>query len=541
MKKKLLALLLCLVMAVGILPTAAMAEEGDSRHPEVQFTIVKKVVKAENAATPPAETFAFELEDTADEKKTPATYGIELDELKIQTNGADDYVKTVKARIDMAKVNPNGGWESIIPVGGQTASSYYKTFHITEKNDRKDGWEYSTAKYAVTFKYDLEAQNMTCGVYEIGNDVSFRSADFTNTYTKAEETGRIAQQQFTITKTVKKTETAVTPPAETFEFVLEDTAQEKKPLDYYGITLLDELKISTNGVGVYETTANVQIDLGQVNENNGWTPGIPVGSQTISWYSKTFHITEKNDGKDGWSYCSEGYEAYAVTFKYDCETNEMTCTLHERGNDVTFRTADFTNTYTKQEQAKKAIELPFTVTVKQGGNVAPGKQTFELEIFEILNRNANEYRDVTYTASVETNGVKDYEGKLVITGPEDQLEQFTCEGFYVREKDTKAANWEYSNAVWYVTPNLNGGYNICPAELKTSDNGDYYEPDRENAAEKMTFVNTYTENKTVTPGDTKSPQTGDNSNMIPWIALLFVSGGVLAGTTLYSRKRKSVK
>ena len=29
--------------------------------------------------------------------------------------------------------------------------------------------------------------------------------------------------------------------------------------------------------------------------------------------------------------------------------------------------------------------------------------------------------------------------------------------------------------------------------------------------------------------------------MILWIALLFVSGGVLAGTTLYSRKRKSVK
>ena len=43
------------------------------------------------------------------------------------------------------------------------------------------------------------------------------------------------------------------------------------------------------------------------------------------------------------------------------------------------------------------------------------------------------------------------------------------------------------------------------------------------------------------PADTKSPQTGDNSNMILWIAMLFVSGGVLAGTTLYSRKRKSVK
>ena len=202
------------------------------------------------------------------------------------------------------------------------------------------------------------------------------------------------------------------------------------------------------------------------------------------------------------------------------------------------------------------VEIPFTVTVKQGGNVAPGKQTFELEIFEILNRNANEYSDVTVTASVETNGKGDYTAKLVIKGSEEQVNAMICEGFYVREKNTGIANWEYSDAVWYVNPNINGGYDICPAVLKTSDNGDYYEPDMENAAEKMTFVNTYTENKTVTPEDTKpedtkpedtkpedtkSPQTGDNSNMIPWIALLFVSGGVLAGTTLYSRKRKSVK
>ena len=197
------------------------------------------------------------------------------------------------------------------------------------------------------------------------------------------------------------------------------------------------------------------------------------------------------------------------------------------------------------------VEIPFTVTVKQGGNVAPGKQTFELEIFEILNRNANEYSDVTVTASVETNGKGDYTAKLVIKGSEEQVNAMICEGFYVREKNTGIANWEYSDAVWYVNPNINGGYDICPAVLKTSDNGDYYEPDMENAAEKMTFVNTYTENKTVTPEDTKpedtkpedtkSPQTGDNSNMILWIALLFVSGGVLAGTTLYSRKRKSVK
>ena len=38
--------------------------------------------------------------------------------------------------------------------------------------------------------------------------------------------------------------------------------------------------------------------------------------------------------------------------------------------------------------------------------------------------------------------------------------------------------------------------------------------------------------------NTKSPQTGDNSHMALWIALLFVSGGALIGTTVVNRKKK---
>ena len=38
--------------------------------------------------------------------------------------------------------------------------------------------------------------------------------------------------------------------------------------------------------------------------------------------------------------------------------------------------------------------------------------------------------------------------------------------------------------------------------------------------------------------DSKSPQTGDTSNLALWIALLFVSGGAAIGTTIVSRKKK---
>ena len=47
---------------------------------------------------------------------------------------------------------------------------------------------------------------------------------------------------------------------------------------------------------------------------------------------------------------------------------------------------------------------------------------------------------------------------------------------------------------------------------------------------------------TVTAKLPKSPQTGDNSNLMLWIALLLVSGGVLTGVTVFDkRKRRSVK
>ncbi|HIT33455.1 MAG TPA: LPXTG cell wall anchor domain-containing protein, partial [Candidatus Faecousia intestinigallinarum] len=39
-------------------------------------------------------------------------------------------------------------------------------------------------------------------------------------------------------------------------------------------------------------------------------------------------------------------------------------------------------------------------------------------------------------------------------------------------------------------------------------------------------------------GATSSPQTGDNSNVLLWIAILFVSGSGLFGATIYRRKRK---
>lgn len=43
------------------------------------------------------------------------------------------------------------------------------------------------------------------------------------------------------------------------------------------------------------------------------------------------------------------------------------------------------------------------------------------------------------------------------------------------------------------------------------------------------------------PADTDSPQTGDNSNMFLWIALLFISGGAVITLTVVRQKEKNGK
>ena len=54
-----------------------------------------------------------------------------------------------------------------------------------------------------------------------------------------------------------------------------------------------------------------------------------------------------------------------------------------------------------------------------------------------------------------------------------------------------------------------------------------------------TATTTFTVNaKAVVDNDTKSPQTGDNSHMAFWIALLFVSGAGVIGTTVYSKRKR---
>lgn len=305
------------------------------------------------------------------------------------------------------------------------------------------------------------------------------------------------------------------PPAETFEFEVEDTAKgEKHPLSYYGIGV-EDLKLSTNGVNDVEKTLRFRVPTKKDYTPYHWDAVTKSGTDTVAWYSKTFLLKEKNDGKPGWTYSTEDY---ALTFWYDIEHNSMDLNLHQPGNDVYYPTAEFTNTY-----SSTSYELPFTKTVKQGGNTAPGKEKFALEIFDVGVSSMEAHAKDLYTATVTTKGAGTYDGKLIISGPADQVEALLCEGFYVREKDRGADHWTYDDAVWHIKPQyeqtsgqtvvnvplvstntpleatvMNYQLAIYPTTKMKGANGIYYE-DSETAVEKMTFTNTYTYDAEVIP------------------------------------------
>ena len=205
--------------------------------------------------------------------------------------------------------------------------------------------------------------------------------------------------------------------------------------------------------------------------------------------------------------------------------------------------------------------FPFTKVVKKGGDIAPGKQEFELEIFNVGVGQIEDYTDVTVTASVVTDGEKEYEGFLTIKGPKSQVRDITCEGFCVREKNTGVANWTYSDAVYQIFCHeytittdaqsaTQSSYEIFPVKLVETDNGAFYEKTQDTPVTSMTFENVYTEKAAPAEGDKpdtdkkpagttkpagkkkttagKIPSTGDSNTPAMECAALLAIAGVLA-------------
>ena len=185
----------------------------------------------------------------------------------------------------------------------------------------------------------------------------------------------------------------------------------------------------------------------------------------------------------------------------------------------------------QREHGTIRIEVPFKLTVKKTGEMAPGQETFKFAVEKFG-------APTTYTVvqdTVETNGEKTYEGKFIFTIRDDEAGNLS-EGFVIRQVKGNAAGWTYDETKFYATPVFVDSYESVGAwsfcKFDENNELDYNNPIRE-----IGFTNSFNAKMPVTPPAPETPKTGDGSMMGLSIALVIVSGAALMGTALYSRRK----
>ena len=171
------------------------------------------------------------------------------------------------------------------------------------------------------------------------------------------------------------------------------------------------------------------------------------------------------------------------------------------------------------------LTIPLKKTVDQKGTKVPGDETFR---FELFNFSADASYDFIKN-EVKTTGKGDFEGEISIVVSKTHLGSFS-EGFFVREiKETKTG-WTYSDAIWFVSPQLGNGPELSIEgykfqEILSEDQLISWED--EDFVNEMVFVNTYTVAIAVAP-------TGDSG-----ISALLLAG-ILLATLFISYKKRSI-
>lgn len=177
------------------------------------------------------------------------------------------------------------------------------------------------------------------------------------------------------------------------------------------------------------------------------------------------------------------------------------------------------------------VEVPFKLTVKKTGEMAPGQETFKFAIEKFG-------APTTYTVvqdTVETNGEKTYEGKFIFTISDD-LAGNLSEGFVIRQVKGNAAGWTYDETMFYAIPVFVDIYeSVGGWSFRKFDQNN--ELDYNNPIQEIGFTNSFNAKMPVTPPAPETPKTGDGSMMGLSIALVIVSGAALMGTALYSRRK----
>ena len=292
------------------------------------------------------------------------------------------------------------------------------------------------------------------------------------------------------------------------------------------------------------------------NGSGNVTAGSKTQDVAFTLSSDTF--TRAGYEQTGWSTSDGGEKVYELGGSY---TANEDITLYPVWSDITKPTGEisigtkswktFLNNITFGLFFKDTQTVTITASDNSGGDVtieyllsdkkldetelASATFTAYTEVFSI--NPGNKY--VIYAKLTDTSGNVAYinsEGIVldsiapVISGVEN--------GKTYCEAQTVTVTEEYIESVKVngteVTLDANNQFTLNPAE------GTQTIVVTDKAKNETTITITFTVNaKAVVDNDTKSPRTGDNSHMAFWIALLFVSGAGVIGTTVYGKKKRA--
>ena len=240
------------------------------------------------------------------------------------------------------------------------------------------------------------------------------------------------------------------------------------------------LDVSKTVEGLPEADRPSPITVSLVNDD-----GRPISSASLTWdannnkYSSgklenipegTYTIVEYGAKVEGYTYKMQAFVPGVVALSVEPVTSALPVNtplpstspepvLAELQNNIIEVTANgeliLKNTYTKTESDPETvtISIPIYKKVGQGGNTAPGKQTFTFVLSD-FRANDPALQVTVANNTIETNGAGYYETVMTVTIDKESFDNLS-EGFKVTERNDGAPYWAYDATEWYVVPEMN--------------------------------------------------------------------------------------
>ena len=240
------------------------------------------------------------------------------------------------------------------------------------------------------------------------------------------------------------------------------------------------LDVSKTVEGLPEADRPSPITVSLVNDD-----GRPISSASLTWdannnkYSSgklenipegTYTIVEYGAKVEGYTYKMQAFVLGVVALSVEPVTSALPVNtplpstspepvLAELQNNIIEVTANgeliLKNTYTKTESDPETvtISIPIYKEVRQGGNTAPGEQTFTFVLSDFGAKDAASQVKVENN-TIETNGAGHYGTVMTVTIDKKNFGNLS-EGFKVTERNDGAPYWAYDATEWYVVPGMN--------------------------------------------------------------------------------------